>query len=124
MRASLPPSAERIEGAYELPKAVRPTHDGKRRPYVWFLTTADDLKEMQAKAAESDPKTLRQCTREHNKKVKLDEEVQRALWDAGIKQCTTCTAPISNPDDPEYPEKMKCIERMWEVPLPTCKCGA
>ena len=103
---------------------MRPTDDGKRRPYVWYLTTVDDLEQMRAKAAKSDPKTLRQCTREHNKKVKLDEEVQRALWDAGIKQCATCTAPIGNPHDPEYPEKLKRIEKMWEAPLPKCMCRA
>ncbi len=124
MRASLPPSAERIEGAYELPKAVRPTDDGKRRPYVWYLTTVDDLKEMQAKAAESDPKTLRRGTREYNKDVKFNEAVQRALWNAGIKQCATCTAPIGNPHDAEYQEKLKRIEKMWEGPLPKCSCGA
>ena len=81
-----------------------------------------DLKEMQAKAAESDPSTLRRGTRDAN--LKIEKEAQRALWEGSYKQCTTCSMPIFNPDDPEYPEKMKCIERMWEAPLPKCKCGA
>ena len=107
------------------PKAVRPAHDGKEPPrYMWFLSTADDLKEMQAKAAESDPSTLRQGTRKHNKKVKVNEEVQKALSEGGVRQCTTCSMPIFNPHDSEYAEKMKRIEKMWEGPLPKCSCGA
>ena len=56
--------------------------------------------------------------------MKLDEAVQKALHEGGIRQCTTCSMPIGNPHDSEYAEKIKRIEKMWEGPLPKCSCGA
>ena len=117
----LPPTSISV-GMFRLPKHARPLHDDNKK--AWFLTTVGDLAEMRKNAAETDPHTLRLHTRKRNEKLKLNTAIQKAMWDAGIERCATCTAPILNPHDPEYAEKVARIERMSNNPLPKCICCA
>ena len=93
--------------------------------YFWMVYTEDWLSELQRVAEMTNASTLDSELRSSQYQVSVENVVAarlKAMRDAGLDHCPTCTQPIQNPHDPDFERKMHIVCCLAQSDVRPCAC--